>query len=251
MPTSTFFNNFQSSMEQQLIEDLVTESIRIYGMDVYYLPRTVVSRDDIFQEDDMSEYNAAILMEMYVKNVDGFGGDGDFLSKFNLQVRDTITFSISRRSFYEEMAPSYSNQSKDAARPREGDLVYFPLNRKLFKITFVEHEAIFYQMGSLQMWDLRCELFEYSDERLSTGIEEVDRIEWEVAISADPLAILTHNREFIVDENGSSILQAAYSEGSTDPGVDLDPLAQNQEIEQVADGIIDFSQIDPFSEGEY
>lgn len=248
MATSTFFNNYQSTMEQQLIEDLVTESIRIYGMDVYYIPRTIVSRDDIFQEDDLSEYNSAFLIEMYIKNIDGFGGDGDFLSKFNIEIRDTITFSVSRRTFYDEVAISSPDTIE---RPREGDLIYFPLNKKAFKITFVEHESIFYQLGSLQMWDLKCELFEYSNERLNTGIEEIDRIEWEVAISADPLAILTGNREFLVDENGSPILQAAYSTSSTDPGVDIDPFAQNQEFEQVGDSIIDFTQIDPFSEGEY
>ena len=248
MASSTFFNNYQSTMEQQLIEDLVTESIRIYGMDVYYIPRTIVSRDDIFQEDDMSEYNSAFLIEMYIKNIDGFSGDGDFLSKFNIEIRDTITFSVSRRTFYDEVAIS---NPETLERPREGDLIYFPLNKKAFKITFVEHESIFYQLGSLQLWDLKCELFEYSNERLNTGIEEIDRIEWEVAISADPLAILTHNREFLVTEDGSSILQAPYSGSATDPGVDIDPFAQNQEFEQVGDGIIDFTQIDPFSEGEY
>lgn len=101
------------------------------------------------------------------------------------------------------------------------------------------------------MWDLKCELFEYSNERLNTGIEDIDRIEWESAISADPLAILTSTREFLVDENGAPILQAAYSASSTDPGVDWDPLAQNEELEAVADGIIDFTQIDPFSEGNF
>ena len=89
------------------------------------------------------------------------------------------------------------------------------------------------------------------NERLNTGIEEIDRIEWEVAISADPLAILTHDREFLVTEDGVSILQAPYSNSSTDPGIDIDPFAQNQEFEQVGEGIIDFTQIDPFSEGEY
>lgn len=235
-------------MEQQLIEDLVAESIKIFGLDVYYIPRSVVSRDDIFQEDDMSEYNSAFLIEMYVKDIDGFGGDGDFLSKFNIEIRDTITFSVARRTFYDEV--SVSNPTL-LERPQEGDLIYFPLNKKAFKITFVEHESIFYQLGSLQLWDLKCELFEYSNERLNTGIEEIDRIEWEVSISADPLAILTNTREFLVDENGSSILQAAYTDGTTDPGTDWDPLAQNEELEAIADGIIDFSQIDPFAEGTY
>lgn len=248
MATNFYFNNFQSSMEQQLIEDLCIEAIKVFGLDMFYCPRTIVSRDDIFQEDDMSEYNAAVPMEMYVKNIDGFGGDGDFLSKFNIQIRDTMTLTVARRTFSNELA---SSSVEMLERPREGDLIYFPLNRKLFKITFVEHEAVFYQMGSLQMWDLKCELFEYSNERLNTGIEDIDRIEAEVAISADPLALLTSNLEFIVDENGSSILQSAYTVSNTDPGVDLDPLAQNEEIEREADAIIDFSQIDPFSEGTY
>ena len=242
MATSTFFNNYQSTMEQQLIEDLVTESIRIYGMDVYYIPRTIVSRDDIFQEDDLSEYNSAFLIEMYIKNIDGFGGDGDFLSKFNIQIRDTITFTVARRTFYNEVT---QNDESQLERPREGDLIYFPLNRKAFIITFVEHEAIFYQMGSLQMWDLKCELYEYSGERLNTGIDDIDRIEWESSTTADPLAIVTEKNEIIVDENGTPILQAIYDLDQ------IDPLAQNEELETVADGIIDFTQIDPFSEGEY
>lgn len=241
MATSTFFNNFASAMEQQLIEDLVTESIRIYGMDMYYVPRTLVSYDDVFQEDDMSEYNKAIPIEMYIKNIDGFGGDGDFLSKFNIQIRDTITFTVSRRTFYEEV----SSSNGIIERPREGDLIYFPLNRKTFKITFVEHESVFYQLGSLQVWDLKCELFEYSNERLNTGIPDIDRIEQEYSITSDPLAILTDKKETIVDDTGQSILQAAYNLD------DIDPLAQNEEFEDIGSSFIDFSQIDPFSEGVY
>lgn len=242
MATNFYFNNFQSSMEQQLIEDLCIEAIKVYGMDMFYVPRTIVARDDIFQEDALSEYNKAIPVEMYIKNVDGFGGDGDFLSKFNIQIRDTITFTIARRTFFNEMS---QNDEPLIERPREGDLVYFPLNRKIFKITFVEHEDIFYQMGSLQMWDLKCELFEYSGERLNTGLEDIDRIEWENSITADPLAILTDRNEAIVDEDGNMIIQAVYNLD------ELDPLAQNEELETAGDEFIDFTQIDPFSEGAF
>lgn len=234
-------------MEQQLIEDLVTESIKIYGLDVYYIPRTIVSRDDIFQEDDLSEYNSAILMEMYVKNIDSFGGDGNFLSKFNLEIRDTITFSVSRRSFLEEV--TVGNATRE--RPNEGDLIYFPLNRRVFKITYVDNTAIFYQLGSLQLWDLKCELFEYSNERMNTGIDDVDRAEWEASISAEPLALLADRSTFLTDEAGAMILQAPYTLDKFDPGDDVDPLAQNEEIEREADEFIDFSQIDPFAEGNY
>ena len=189
----------------------------------------------------MSEYNKAIPIEMYIKNIDGFGGDGDFLSKFNIQIRDTITFTVSRRTFYEEV----SSSNGIIERPREGDLIYFPLNRKTFKITFVEHESVFYQLGSLQVWDLKCELFEYSNERLNTGIPDIDRIEQEYSITSDPLAILTDKKETIVDDTGQSILQAAYNLD------DIDPLAQNEEFEDIGSSFIDFSQIDPFSEGVY
>lgn len=242
MATNFYFNNFQASMEQQLIEDLCIESIRVYGHDLYYLPRTVIDRDEIFAEDDISEYNLPIPIEMYIKNVDGFGGDGDFLSKFNIQIRDTITFTVARRVFYDEMA---TNNLTGFERPREGDLIYFPLNKKVFKITFVEHEDVFYQLGALQMWDLKCELFEYGGETFNTGIDEIDRIEWEYSLASNPLALLVSGREFMVDEFNQMIL---YTRQDVD---DLDPGAQNEEIELIADGIIDFTEIDPFSEGEY
>lgn len=223
MATNFYFNNFQSSMEQRLIEDLCIESIKIYGIDMMYCPRTIVSRDDVFQEDDLSEYNEHVPMEMYVKNVFGFGGDGDFLSKFNVTSLDTATFTVARRTFFDESIRSIAARE----RPLEGDLVYLPLTRKIYKITFVEHESIFYQLGSLQVWDLKCELFEYSNEKLNTGIEDIDRIQAEYSI------------------------QPGEPSNPLEPGIDTDPLAQNQEFEEIGDDIIDFSQIDPFSEGEF
>jgi len=160
MATNFFFNNFQSSMEQNLIEDLVVESIKIYGIDLYYLPKRVVNRDTIFREEELATYNAAHPVEMYIKNVDGFEGEGDFISKFGLEIRDRVTFTVSRRSFAQEILINEAQM----VRPLEGDLIWFPLTRKMYKIQFVEHEAIFYQLGSLQTWDLTCELFEFNNE---------------------------------------------------------------------------------------
>jgi len=164
-----YFENFENSGEQNLVEDLVIESIKIYGMDVWYIPRTLVAKDDILNEDDLSTFDNAYMVEMYVKSVDGFEGEGDFLSKFGLQIRDSITMTIAQKTYDLEIG------SREASvRPLEGDLIYLPLNNKIFEINHVEHENIFYQMGSLQSYDLRAELFEYSGERFNTGQKFID-----------------------------------------------------------------------------
>jgi len=171
MATNVFFNNFENSMEQTLIEDLVIESIRIYGHDVWFIPRTLVATDDLLNEDDLSEFTSAYFVEMYIKNVDGFEGEGDFLSKFGLQIRDEMTLTLARRVFELDVTQYTADE-----RPNEGDLIYFPLTNKMFEITHVEHETTlgFYQLGSLQAYDLRVELFEYSNETFATGVPEID-----------------------------------------------------------------------------
>jgi hypothetical protein len=164
-----YFENYENSMEQTLIEDLVVESIKIYGIDTMYLPRTLGAKDDILNEDDLPLYSDAYEVEMYVKNVDGFEGEGDFLSKFGLQIRDSMTLTIAMRTYELEVGIN-----SEINRPREGDIIYMPINKKMFVIQHVEHESIFYQMGSLQTYDLRCELFEYSGERFDTGFPYLD-----------------------------------------------------------------------------
>lgn len=206
-------------MEQNLIEDLIIESIRIYGFDVWYIPRTLVAKDELLNEDDLSTFNSAYMMEMYVKNVDGFGGDGDFLSKFGLQINDSMTLSVSMRRFSEDVG-LYTQE----VRPNEGDLIYFPLNRKMFEVKFVEHESIFYQMGALQMYDLRCELFEYSQERFNTGVSDIDTL--------FNTYVLTSNAAIANVES-------------------VDLLADNFTIETIADGIVDFTEQNPFGDQQY
>jgi hypothetical protein len=219
MATNFYFSNFTNSGEQNLIEDLIIESIRIYGHDVWYIPRTLGAKDELLNEDDLSTFDAAYMVEMYIKNVEGFEGDGDFLSKFGLQIRDSITFTIAMRKFNSEVG-LYNEE----VRPNEGDLIYFPLNRKIFEVQHVEHEAIFYQMGSLQTYDLRCELFEYSQERFDTGVLEIDTL-------FDRYVLTTNSAIANVES--------------------VDLLADNFTIETIADSIIDFTEANPFGESNY
>ena len=248
MATNFYFNNFGASQEQLLIEDLVVESIKIYGHDLYYLPRTRIGIDDILGEQAYSEFNSQYYLEMYIKNVEGFAGQGDFLSKFNLEIRDQVTFTIARRTFNNEVG-SYTG----FVRPREGDLIYFPLNNKLFEIKFVEHEAIFYQLGSLQTFDLTCELFEYNNEKFNTGIELIDKKQKDITLALTDFAILLEDANVPVsmdavalqDEDGYDLVLDQFSIKTQDP------ISDNLDIQPESDNIIDFTEIDPFSEGIY
>jgi len=241
MATSVYFNNFQSSGEQGLIEDLVIESIRIYGHDVYYLPRTLSNLDEILGESPVAEFNDSYFLEMYIKNVEGFAGDGDFMSKFNLQIRDQITFTVARRTFSGEV----TQYDASIVRPREGDIIYFPLNKKLFQIKFIEHEPVFYQMGALQMYDIQCELFEYSGERFNTGITDIDIIERDFSLDMTSYSIKTSDGKILTDFDGFPIVQSGY-DIDTQAG---DIFADNSEIQTEGNDFIDFSEKDPFSEG--
>ena len=177
MPTNFYFDNFAHTGQQNLIEDLIIESIKIYGYDNFYIPRTIVKEDDLFGEDVLSKFDNALPLEMYVKNVEGFDGEGEFLTKFNLEVRDQITFSIAQRRWQEEIDITdrkIDEQGERVNRPTEGDLIFFPLTGQLYEIKYVDKQPIFYQMGQLQMYDLRCELFEFSHERVSTGVKAID-----------------------------------------------------------------------------
>ena len=217
MATNPFFQNYNYFNEQQLIDDLVIESIQIYGVDTYYLNRTVSEFDQIMNEDRLSIFDSAYNMEMYVKSVDGFEGEGDFLSKFGLEIRDQVTLTVAMRTF-ERYA---TRQSQDLTRPFEGDLVFMPMNNKFFKVMHVEHESVFYQSGALQVFDLRCELFEYSNERFQTGVEQIDTF---------------------YDEYATDHIDDLQSLSETDV------IAKNIFYEEESDSLIDFSESDPFSE---
>lgn len=232
-------------MEQQLIEDLVAESIKIYGNDVFYCPRSVMNLDEIYGEDPVSEYRSSYMIEMYIRSVDGFEGDGVFLSKFGLQIRDQVTFSVAKRTFNNEIGQDLSIKN-----PREGDLIFFQLNPdrpQIYQIKYVNDRTIFYQMGGLQVYDLVCEVFEYSGEKLATGIPAIDSIEQNYTINMSAFRLLTSDGFAIVDQDGYDIVQGQYSLDTQTQDYNSDNLEISTEA--ALDNILDWSEVDPFSEG--
>ena len=161
--------------EQNLYEDIVIESLKMYGQDVYYLPRTIVNEDRVFGDDVPSRFSASYKVEMYIENVEGFDGEGDLFTKFGVEIRDQATFVVARRR-WSSTVNRYDN-AINSERPREGDLVYLPLSNSMFQIMAVEHEQPFYQLSNLAVYKLRCELFEYNDEDFDTKIDAIQDIE--------------------------------------------------------------------------
>jgi hypothetical protein len=156
--------------EQDLYADLIIESIKAYGEDVYYLPRDVVNVDTVLNEDVESRFDSSYMVEMYIENTEGFEGEGNLLAKFGLEIRDEATFVVAKRT-WNSLVGDLENQ----ARPMEGDLIYLPLSKSLFEISFVEHEQPFYQLSNLPIYKLQARIFEYSDEEFDTGVQEIDQ----------------------------------------------------------------------------
>jgi len=252
MATNLFFNNFGHSGQQNLLEDLIVESIKMYGHDVIYIPRTLVKEDFLFGEDVLSKFTNSYEVEMYIKNVEGFEGEGDFLSKFNVEVRDEITFTVSKRRFGEEVDLGQLIAQEDgdqAVRPHEGDLIYFPLTEGLFEIKFVEDESVFYQMGELQMYDLKCELFEYSHEELNTGIASIDEIQTLNSAVMEDFQLLAENGDVFVFESGDGIVTEDYRVDSIRTTANNEFLQTESSSSGSLGDFLDFSEQNPFSEG--
>ena len=239
MATNFFFNNFQSSQEQQLLENLIIEAVRIYGQDMYYIPRKLNNYDSVYGADDQSSYEIAYPIEIYIKSVDGFQGDGNFMSKFGIEIRDQVIFSVAQRRFTEEVEVFNAQ-----VRPNEGDLIYFPLNNKCFQIKFVNKFEMFYQLGALQTWEMTCELFEYSNEILNTGIPEIDILQKKFSTNIIDWAITDEAGNYLLDELENYLVSEKFSLSQILPGAD------NQQIQDESDLFVDFTAIDPFSEGD-
>ena len=223
MATNVYFRNYDNFNEQNLIDDLVIESIQVYGIDIDYISGEFnKDRDVIFNENDTPLYDEMYEFEVYVKNVDGFEGEGDFMSRFGLEIRDTVTFAVAIRTFERHV----TRKDAEKIRPKENDIIWMPLNQKMYRITYVEHESVFYQSGALQVYDMKCELMEYSNERFDTGRYEIDHY------FDDVTTVMTGNNAV------TTLTQLANT----------DPISQNFDFESVADDILDFSEIDPFSE---
>ena len=178
MPTNVFFSP-KVTTEQYMFEDIIIESIKMYGQDVYYLPRKIMDRDFILGEDAESQFNSANLIEMFIENTEGFEGEGNIFQKFGMEIRDEVTFIVARRSWSKTVGMFNSDVTGD--RPAEGDLIYLPLSKSFFEVSYVEHEQPFYQLSNLPVYKLQARLFEFNDEEFNTGIAELDGIEAEFA----------------------------------------------------------------------
>ena len=281
-----YFPNLTYGREQDLVEDLIIESIKIHGLNVRYVPRTIVRDDPLFGEDTISDFSAAVEIEMYLNDVDGFGGDGTILSKFGIEMRDTVTFTVARKRFDQAaseklttevgynilletantgvpsrqfLTTAYSGDSIQLEtatsegysitknRPMEGDLLYFPLVGKLFEIKYVEHETVFYQLGRLQTYDLKCELFEYSDENIATGNTVIDAIETSYSTDILNFNALLETGDNVLSEDGGQIVMEFRIE-------DIDPIANNEYFDSNVDStmsdenVLDFSEDSPFGD---
>ena len=255
MPTNVYFSTGTTS-EQKLYEDLIIEQLKIYGQDVYYLPRKIANKDTIFGEDPASSFDDSYIIEMYVDNTDGYMGEQEIIKKFGLELRDDIKFTVSKLRW--ETLISNNSDLQTTLRPNEGDLIYFPTTKAFFEIQFVEHEQPFYQQSALPVYKLSCTKFEYSSERIDTGITEIDATE-------DALSTDTMNFQFSL-ETGTSATGAITLE--SDVGdinylinesftmATQQPVDQGKAFETAAgtntssteDDILDFSERNPFGE---
>jgi len=210
-----------------------------------YIPRVLTNYDDLLGEDAQSQYNQAILVELYIKSVDGFTGDGNFMSKFGLQIRDQVVFSIAQRTFKQEVA-IVTNQ----IRPNEGDLIYFPLNNKCFQIKYVNNKEMFYQFGALQTFELTCELFEYSNEQFNTGIPEIDKLQTNFSTNILDYTLFDEEGNYLLDENGDYLVVEAYKLDQINPAEENDAIQFGSNNYPIgSDEFMSVTEIDPFSEG--
>lgn len=205
-----------SAQEQKFMENLIVESIEIYGQNIYYLPRTYVNKDTILNEVESSEFTQALQVRAYVNNVEGWEGQGELLSKFGIRIEDKTTFIFSRKKFEEKVDDNATLNVE--GRPNEGDLIWFPITKHLFEIKFVEVERPFYQLGKGYVWECQCELFEYSDEEIDTGVAEIDAIETAFANAIKLIMDPGGTGDFTVGEDVVGDLYLATATATIDSG---------------------------------
>lgn len=242
MPTSVYFDT-GTRREQNLYEDLIIEQLRVFGQEVYYLPRTLIKEDEILGEDVLSQFNDAYLIEMYVENVEGYDGEKELMTKFGLDIRNEITFVLARRRW--EHLISLDQNFINYPRPKEGDLVFFPRTNHLFEISFVDTDDPFYQLQNLPVFKLKCRSFEYSQEKLDTGILEIDTIE-------DTTSLDIFNYQLTLEDGSGSILlegtTAYYLMAEEYVYQEIDSKAQNIDFDTYNDTVLDFSESNPFGD---
>lgn len=230
MPLNPYFSaetQTQGSLnEQMVLEDLIEESIRMNGQEFVYVPRALVAKDEILGEDNLSKFVNAYPVEMYVETINGFMGQGEFVSKFGLHIEQSIQASMSRRRWF-ELVSRHGNTIL-SERPAEGDLVYYPIMKRLFEIKYVEKETGFYQLGKLPLFKLTLELFQYASERIDTGVPEIDAFETLKSFDSSKLSNTA-------DENGNVDIDSP------------DDYGDNKKLQQAATTVV-FSETNPFGE---
>ena len=251
-------NGIGNTNEKKLYEDLIIEGLKIYGHDVYYLPRTLVNQDLILGEDSLSKFDDSYLIEMYVETTEGLAGEQELINKFGLEIREETTFMLSKRRWMDAV-DSYHTMIKEG-RPNEGDIIYYPLMNKFFEISFVEDQEPFFQLGNLPVYKLRARTWEYSSERLDTGVTDIDSAEDQYSL--DQLA-----HQFML-EDGSGALQLENDSVSGDKNYFINEeynlqtqstYAQNLDLdaqagfntEDTSDDILDFTERNPFGEVDF
>ena len=262
MPVNHYFqggHGIGNQAEKTLYEDLIVEGLKIYGHDVYYLPRTLVNRDLILGEDTSSKFDDSYLIEMYFETTEGFAGQRELINKFGLEIREDTTFVISKRSWQNQVDNPMTQIVE--GRPNEGDIIYFPLMNSFFEIQFVEDQEPFFQLGNLPVYKLRVTRWEYSSEELNTGIAEIDDKETDYSLN------LLNNRFTLENEDGSLQLEQDQSSGqpnfllneeatTTTTVATQSTYAQNLDLDteagfdtqSVTDDILDFTERNPFGE---
>ena len=282
MSTNVYFSRGTPN-EQHLYEDLAIEAIQIYGHDVFYIPRTLVNKDELFGEDALSRFDDAYGIEMWMETQEGYEGEKELISRFGLEIRDETTFVVSRRR-WDNTVSSDANLIV-SSRPDEGDLIYMPTVKKLFEISFVDHDDPFYQVDNLPVYKLYCRTFEYSSEVLDTGIYAIDDIETKKSTDFLGYEILaeqsnTYNEKIgfewgtIYEFGDGDILleDDSFVLGETETGFEAiiledsddyytfvviqeayslatqDPQSDNSFIDTAADAILDFTETNPFGE---
>ena len=267
---SRYFNNYDHAPRQKMIEDLIIHSIKMNGVVIQYMPREEFDRDELFGEDPITRFKYAIEMEAYPKDVDGFGGQGDVFSKFGLEIRDTITFVISRKRWQQlkqekikleeewnilleddPKTPWLSNTlmceggkgyQVKSFEPQPGDLIYFDMPQKILEITHVDDENLFYEHGIKMTYDLACEVFNYTSEEFTTGNPDIDSVD-------DMFNTNRLNNKFLMEDG--SVIVSENADDVTQEGVmkleEKDDSAFNLGIQREAETIVNWSERSPFA----
>ena len=291
MATNQYFNKFAFKNEQTLVQDLVDETIKIHGVDMTYIPRVVDDLDDTLGDAKNVSFTDAREIEMYVENFDGFEGEGEIMSQFGLEIKDEMTVTVSSRRF------TSTFKDKNFTSPREGDLIFFPLNNSLFEVNFVEREKNFFSFGKTFTFQMKCSFFKYTGEDFTTGFDSVDGvtssafdqlvvvgltsgtgefrdgerghlytnaagsitgatidvIEWDTLTDAATIRVLggTIGGATLMVGQASGASFGIHTIGATQEYFAKDGLEDNTEIDFEASSFLDFTESDPFSEGNF